>query len=82
MSAKQPEFETPAQASRRNLGRWGVTGRGAEIIIIIDDPLKPEEALSQSNAWLGLFYNASAFLAAVVAASIGLGLRRMQPVRA
>jgi len=53
VSAKQPEFETPAQASRRNLGRWGVTGRGADILIIIDDPLKPEEALSQSQRMAG-----------------------------
>jgi len=55
VSAKQPEFETPAQASRRNLGRWGVTGRGADILIIIDDPLKPEEALSQSQRMAGTF---------------------------
>ena len=51
-----PEFETTAQGSRVATSVGGVlTGRGADIIII-DDPLKPEEALSQAqrqaaNAW-------------------------------
>jgi hypothetical protein len=44
-----PEFETTAQGCRvaTSVGRV-LTGRGAEIIII-DDPLKPEEALSQTQ---------------------------------
>jgi hypothetical protein len=43
------EFETTAQGSRLATSVGGVlTGRGADIIII-DDPLKPEEALSQSQ---------------------------------
>jgi predicted phage terminase large subunit-like protein len=50
------EFETTAQCCRLATSVGGVlTGRGADIIII-DDPLKPEEALSQaqrqaSNEW-------------------------------
>src|SRR5271169_5108048 len=44
-----PEFETTAQGSRIATSVGGVlTGRGADIIII-DDPLKPEEALSQAQ---------------------------------
>ena len=44
-----PEFETTAQGSRVATAVGGVlTGRGADIIII-DDPLKPEEALSQAQ---------------------------------
>src|SRR5439155_21455452 len=44
-----PEFETTAQGSRLATSVGGVlTGRGADIIII-DDPLKPEEALSQAQ---------------------------------
>jgi len=44
-----PEFETTAQGSRVATSVGGVlTGRGADIIII-DDPLKPEEALSQTQ---------------------------------
>jgi len=44
-----PEFETTAQGSRVATSVGGVlTGRGADIIII-DDPLKPEEALSQAQ---------------------------------
>jgi hypothetical protein len=35
----------------RHLGRW-VTGRGADMIII-DDPLKPEEALLQTQRRAG-----------------------------
>src|SRR5208337_2923071 len=43
------EFETTAQGSRVATSVGGVlTGRGADIIII-DDPLKPEEALSQAQ---------------------------------
>jgi hypothetical protein len=43
------EFETTAQGCRLATSVGGVlTGRGADIIII-DDPLKPEEALSQSQ---------------------------------
>jgi hypothetical protein len=39
-----PEFETTAQGSRVATSVGGVlTGRGADIIVI-DDPLKPEEA--------------------------------------
>jgi predicted phage terminase large subunit-like protein len=51
-----PEFETTAQGSRVATSVGGVlTGRGADIIVI-DDPLKPEEALSQiqrqaANEW-------------------------------
>jgi hypothetical protein len=42
------EFETTAQGCRIATSVGGVlTGRGADIIII-DDPLKPEEALSQA----------------------------------
>ena len=41
-----PEFETTAQGCRLATSVGGVlTGRGADLIII-DDPLKPEEALS------------------------------------
>jgi hypothetical protein len=44
-----PEFETTHQGCRLATSVGGVlTGRGAEIIII-DDPLKPEEALSQAQ---------------------------------
>jgi predicted phage terminase large subunit-like protein len=44
-----PEFETTAQGCRLATSVGGVlTGRGADLIII-DDPLKPEEALSQSQ---------------------------------
>jgi len=43
------EFETTAQGCRLATSVGGVlTGRGADIIII-DDPLKPEEALSQTQ---------------------------------
>ncbi len=51
-----PEFETTAQGSRVATSVGGVlTGRGADLIVI-DDPLKPEEALSQvqrqaANEW-------------------------------
>ena len=50
------EFETTAQGCRLATSVGGVlTGRGADLIII-DDPLKPEEALSQTlrraaNEW-------------------------------
>ena len=45
-----PEFETTQQGCRLATSVGGVlTGRGADIIIIIDDPLKPEEALSQAQ---------------------------------
>jgi len=44
-----PEFETTAQGFRIATSVGGVlTGRGADMIII-DDPLKPEEALSQAQ---------------------------------
>jgi hypothetical protein len=44
-----PEFETTQQGCRLATSVGGVlTGRGADIIII-DDPLKPEEALSQAK---------------------------------
>jgi hypothetical protein len=44
-----PEFETTAQGCRIAPSVGGVlTGRGVDIIII-DDPLKPEEALSQAQ---------------------------------
>src|SRR5882724_2281276 len=44
-----PEFESTAQGCRVATSVGGVlTGRGADIIII-DDPLKPEEALSQTQ---------------------------------
>src|SRR5207253_1705640 len=44
-----PEFETTAQGSRVATSVGGVlTGRGADLIVI-DDPLKPEEALSQAH---------------------------------
>jgi predicted phage terminase large subunit-like protein len=44
-----PEFETTAQGCRLATSVGGVlTGRGADLIII-DDPLKPEEALSQTQ---------------------------------
>jgi predicted phage terminase large subunit-like protein len=44
-----PEFETTAQRSRVATSVGGVlTGRGADLIVI-DDPLKPEEALSQTQ---------------------------------
>jgi predicted phage terminase large subunit-like protein len=50
------EFETTAGGFRLSLSKGGqITGRGADIIII-DDPLKPEDALSEAlrtdvNAW-------------------------------
>jgi hypothetical protein len=44
-----PQFETTAQGCRIATSVGGVlTGRGADIIII-DDPLKPEEALSEAH---------------------------------
>src|SRR6516225_1679669 len=44
-----PEFETTAQGCRLATSVGGVlTGRGADMIII-DDPLKPEEAFSQAQ---------------------------------
>ncbi|MBV8090298.1 MAG: hypothetical protein JO139_12125 [Alphaproteobacteria bacterium] len=44
-----PEFETTHQGCRLATSVGGVlTGRGADIIIV-DDPLKPEEALSQAE---------------------------------
>src|SRR5271155_2125568 len=44
-----PEFETTAQGCRIATSVGGVlSGRGADIIII-DDPLKPEEALSEAH---------------------------------
>jgi hypothetical protein len=44
-----PEFETTAQGCRLATSVGGVlTGRGADMIIL-DDPLKPEEALSQTQ---------------------------------
>jgi hypothetical protein len=44
-----PEFETTAQGCRLATSVGGVlTGRDADLIII-DDPLKPEEALSQAH---------------------------------
>src|SRR5208283_1513872 len=44
-----PEFVTTAQGSRVATSVGGVlSGRGADLIII-DDPLKPEEALSQAH---------------------------------
>src|SRR5271166_4217450 len=44
-----PEFETTAQGCRVATSVGGVlTGRGADLVII-DDPLKPEEALSQAH---------------------------------
>jgi hypothetical protein len=44
-----PKFETTAQGSRVATSIGGVlTGRGAHIIVI-DDPLKPEEALAQTQ---------------------------------
>src|SRR5271157_4591373 len=52
-----PEFETTTQGCRFATSVGGVlTGRGADIIII-DDPLKPDEALSQTrrqaaNEWI------------------------------
>jgi hypothetical protein len=43
------EFETTAQGCRHATSVGGVlTGRGADLIIM-DDPLKPEEALSQTQ---------------------------------
>ena len=43
-----PEFETTAQGCRLATSVGGVlTGRGADIII--DDPLKPDEALSEAH---------------------------------
>jgi hypothetical protein len=48
-----PEFETTQQGCRLATSVGGVlTGRGADIIII-DDPLKPEEALSQAQRQAG-----------------------------
>src|SRR5262249_50621402 len=47
--AAVPEFDTTAQGCRLATSVGGVlTGRGADLIII-DDPLKPEEALSQAQ---------------------------------
>src|SRR6202047_3666803 len=47
--AAMPEFDTTAQGRRPATPVGGVlTGRGADIVII-DDPLKPEEALSQAQ---------------------------------
>jgi hypothetical protein len=47
--AAMPEFDTTAQGCRLATSVGGVlTGRGADIVII-DDPLKPEEALSQAQ---------------------------------
>jgi hypothetical protein len=47
--AAVPEFETTAQGSRVATSVGGVlTGRGADLIVI-DDPLKPEQALSQTQ---------------------------------
>ena len=47
--AAMPEFATTAQGCRLATSVGGVlTGRGADIIVI-DDPLKPEEALSQTR---------------------------------
>jgi predicted phage terminase large subunit-like protein len=47
--AAVPEFDTTAQGCRLATSVGGVlTGRGADIVII-DDPLKPEEALSQAQ---------------------------------
>src|SRR6201993_2202996 len=47
--AAMPEFDTTAQGCRLATSVGGVlTRRGAELIII-DDPLKPEEALSQTQ---------------------------------
>ena len=44
------DFTTTAQGTRMATSVGGVlTGRGADIIII-DDPLKPDEALSETNA--------------------------------
>src|SRR5690242_4603025 len=57
-----PEFDTTAQGCRLATSVGGVlTGRGADIIII-DDPLKPEEALSQTqreaaNDWSTTLYS-------------------------
>jgi hypothetical protein len=48
VSTKQRKFETTAQGCRLATSVCGVlTGRGADLIII-DHPLKPEEALSQA----------------------------------
>jgi hypothetical protein len=47
--AAAPEFDTTAQGCRLATSVGGVlTGRGADIVII-DDPLKPDEALSQAQ---------------------------------
>jgi hypothetical protein len=47
--AAMPEFDTTAQGCRLATSVGGVlTGRGADVIII-DGPLKPEEALSQTQ---------------------------------
>jgi hypothetical protein len=47
--AAMPEFDTTAQGCRLATSVGGVlTGRGADLIVI-DDPLKPEEALSQAQ---------------------------------
>src|SRR5260370_28838620 len=47
--AAMPEFDTTAQGCRLATSVGGVlTGRGADIVII-DDPLKPEDALSQTQ---------------------------------
>ena len=46
---RQREFQTTAQGVRIATSVGGVlTGRGADMIVI-DDPLKPEEALSQAQ---------------------------------
>jgi hypothetical protein len=50
-----PEFETTAQGCRLATSVGGVlTGRGADLIVI-DDPLKPEEALSQTQRKLAKY---------------------------
>ncbi len=47
--AAMPEFDTTAEGCRLATSVGGVlTGRGADLIVI-DDPLKPEEALSQTQ---------------------------------
>jgi hypothetical protein len=48
-----PEFKATAHGSRVATSVGGVlTGRGADLIVI-DDPLKPEEALSQTQRQAG-----------------------------
>jgi hypothetical protein len=52
--AAAPEFDTTAQGCRLATSIGGVlTGRGADLVII-DDPLKPEEALSQAQRQIGI----------------------------